>query len=389
MKVAGLFAGIGGIEYGFRQMHDESLFFSEILNEAQIVLGDKFSNCEINNDVRNIEGLHGFNVITAGFPCQDLSIAGKKRGLGGANSSLLYEIFRILLDPSTTQPDYFVIENVKNLLSLNNGEVVSAITKFFSEIGYNWAYRIVDPRSFGIPHRRPRFIFVASKVIHPKYILFSNNEDANAVIDDKINLTVSPDSYGFYWTEGKIGIGWALNSVPPIKGGSSIGIPSPPAIWDIKNDFFGTPTINDAERLQGFPAGWTEIIETNGFKKNHRWKLIGNAVNTKVAEWIASRIMNPDFSELHSNKFSPWNSKRWPKAAFNEDAQIYEVKCSFYPNGINYTPILDFLNEPLIPLSERASRGFCKRVKESILIKYPQDFIISLEKYIEENYSHD
>ena len=70
-----------------------------------------------------------------------------------------------------------------------------------------------------------------------------------------------------------------------------------------------------------------------------------------------------------------------------ENKKIYEVSCSYYPEGINYLPILDFLNDPLKPLSLKATKGFLKRVKESTLIKYPPEFILSLEKYLKNTYN--
>ena len=63
---------------------------------------------------------------------------------------------------------------------------------------------------------------------------------------------------GFYWTEGLRGLGWAVDAVPTLKGGSTIGIPSPPAIWNPKDGSITTPSITDAERLQGFEPDWTQ-----------------------------------------------------------------------------------------------------------------------------------
>jgi DNA (cytosine-5)-methyltransferase 1 len=388
MKVAGLFAGIGGIEYGLHKNGMQTIQLCEILDEAQHVLRTKFPKSKFSSDVKNLKVLEKIDLLTAGFPCQNLSIAGNKVGIGGAESSLVSEIFRLLDTTNKKLPSYILIENVANILSLNKGDGIKLIINRIESLGYNWAYRIVDPRSFGIPQRRPRFIFLASKKTHPKHLLFPCNEDPNIFIKDKLNIAEKNQAYGFYWTEGKIGIGWALNSVPPIKGGSSLSIPSPPAIWDISNDFFGTPSIRDAERLQGFPIDWTKSIEDIGFHKNKRWKLVGNAVNTKVSTWIGSKIMSNEKYEIDATRISLSKCKPWPKAAFGENKKIMEVNCSFYPEGINYTPILEFLKDPLVPLSKKATLGFLKRVKESILIKYPPEFINSLEKYLNKTY-HD
>ena len=84
---------------------------------------------------------------------------------------------------------------------------------------------------------------------------------------------------GFYWTEGLRGLGWAIDAVPTLKGGSTLGIPSPPAIWIQGQRTSPTnPDIRDAERLQGFPSDWTEVARENG-GRGARWKLVGNAVS--------------------------------------------------------------------------------------------------------------
>ena len=96
---------------------------------------------------------------------------------------------------------------------------------------------------------------------------------------------------GFYWTEGLRGLGWAVDAVPTLKGGSTIGIPSPPAIWNSGDGSITTPDIRDAERLQGFDADWTlPALDVGGVRRGHRWKLVGNAVSVPVARWVGDRL---------------------------------------------------------------------------------------------------
>lgn len=388
MKVVGLFAGIGGIEYGFHKSGVDTVLLSEIMPEARCVLASHFQKTIFNEDVTKMDVLPSCNILTAGFPCQNISIAGNKQGIHGEKSSLVHEIFR-LIESSSTKPEFIIIENVANIISLGGGEALRLITDKMKSYGYNWAYRLVDPRSFGIPQRRPRFIFVASRIVHPKDLLFPKNEDVLAEIDDKPSLDkLNTGAYGFYWTEGKIGIGWAKDSIPPLKCGSTLGLPSSPAVWDIDNDFFGTPEITDAERLQGFPADWSKPIEIEGFKSSFRWKVIGNAVNTKVSTWLGERISCHIGEELSEDRLYRTNLKPWPKAATNIGNNIMGVKASFYPEGINYTPIMNFLENPLKPLSLKATLGFRKRVLESTLIKYPEQFITSINNYLKNQYEY-
>ena len=151
---------------------------------------------------------------------------------------------------------------------------------------------------------------------------------------------------------------------------------------------FGTPTIEDAERLQGFPENWTGVLIENGFKDNKRWKLLGNAVNTTVSSWIGSRLENGILERLADDRLFRTNLKPWPKAAISYNGDIWGVKASFYPNGINYIPIMKFLNHPLRPLSLKATLGFQKRVLESTLIKYPEAFKQSINTYLRNQYDY-
>lgn len=389
MNIVGLFAGIGGIEYGFYGCGHNPSLLCEIMPEAESVLKDRFQDTNIFHDVCKMEVIPDkTDILTAGFPCQNISIAGDKQGINGDKSSLLHEIFR-LIENSPQKPRYIIIENVANIISLHKGEAITLIIDKMMEYGYNWAYRLIDPRSFGIPQRRPRFVFIASKEVHPKYILFPKDEDWGIEIEEKPDVANLSDAYGFYWTEGKIGIGWANNSIPPLKCGSTLGLPSSPAIWNVKDNFFGTPVLEDAERLQGFPANWTCAVGKEGFKKNLRWKLIGNAVNTSVSNWISRRMENIETYDIPKERILKHSRSKWNKAGFNDGNKIYGIKASKYPCGINYTPILNFMENPLIPLSLRATIGFRKRVLSSTLIKYPQVFIDSLNSYLLKQYDYD
>ena len=388
MNTVGLFAGIGGIEHGLTEAGMTTVQLCEIMPEAKCVLQHHYPNIQIDEDVTKLTDLVPADLLAGGFPCQNLSIAGNKQGITGEQSSLVNEIFRLI--ENNQHPHFILIENVANLISLRKGEAINLITSRLSALGYEWAYRLVDPRSFGIPQRRPRFIFLASNIIHPKDVMFPFEEDINATISDKLDNDLNDTgAFGFYWTEGKIGIGWAKDSIPPLKCGSSLGLPSSPAIWDIHHNFFGTPTIEDAERLQGFPEGWTAILSENGFKDNKRWKLLGNAVNTTVSNWIGSRLENEIMEELPQYRLFRTNLRPWPKAAISVNGGVMGVKASFYPNGVNYLPILEFLNHPLKPLSLKATLGFEKRVLESTLIKYPDVFKESIRTYLNNQYNYD
>src|SRR5262249_7852382 len=122
-------------------------------------------------------------------------------------------------------------------------------------------------------------------------------------------------SCGFYWTEGIRGLGWAIDAIPTLKGGSTIGIPSPPAMWRPGTGRITTPHLRDAERLQGFPADWTAPAGVvSGRRRTDRWKLVGNAVSVPVATWIGERLITAERYASTDTELPA--GARWPRAAW-------------------------------------------------------------------------
>lgn len=118
LKVGSLFTGIGGFDLGFEQAGMEIDWQCEIDPYCQTILTKNF-NKEIINDVREIGNARKVDVLCGGFPCQDISQAGKDgKGLRGKRSGLWYEFERIIGD---IRPQWIVIENVPRLLSINKG----------------------------------------------------------------------------------------------------------------------------------------------------------------------------------------------------------------------------------------------------------------------------
>ena len=213
---------------------------------AQAVLRSKFPDCDLQVDVRKIKKIPYSDVLTAGWPCQDLSQAGKTAGFRGARSGLVSEVFR-LIRGSKRRPQFVILENVAFALHLDSGNAIKQVTAALEELGYNWAYRVLDTRGFGLPQRRRRLFIVGALGEDPRRVLFDGTANECAPTLKK------PQQVGFYWTEGNRGLGWSPEAIPPLKGGSSFSIPSPPAIWQRRSASFFAPSITDAERLQGFP----------------------------------------------------------------------------------------------------------------------------------------
>lgn len=369
MKAVGLFAGIGGMELALRKEGFESELLCEILPEAQRVLRKRFSAAQVVGDIRKLRSLpSGTSIVCAGFPCQDLSSSGLKGGINGLRSSLVSEVFRLI---RKNRPAWILLENVKFMLHLGKGEAMRVITHELETLGYRWAYRVLNSQDFGVPQRRERVFVLASLAGDPETVLFrqpSHKYEPPARPED-ISRPV-----GFYWTEGTHASGLASDALPPLKGGSTIGIPSPPAAL-FPSGIVGTPDLRDAERLQGFDEDWTAPAEEIA-KASTRWKLVGNAVTVDVVRWIAKGIKSSPPSSPPTAV--PHTEQRWPNAAFGGRGARWRVEEAFGPS--DRVLLSRFLNHPLKPLSKKAVTGFIGRAKKGSLF-YPKGFISALEKY--------
>jgi DNA (cytosine-5)-methyltransferase 1 len=140
----------------------------EIDKSCQKVLGKHFPDTQLFNDITEVKGSDligaGFTpsrgIITGGFPCQDVSVAGKRAGLAGERSGLFWEAARIVEE---TQTEYIVIENVPGLLSSNSGKDFGVVIGTLADLGYSVAWRLLDAQYFGVPQRRKRIFIVGRR----------------------------------------------------------------------------------------------------------------------------------------------------------------------------------------------------------------------------------
>jgi DNA (cytosine-5)-methyltransferase 1 len=162
-----LFAGVGGFDLAMERNGVDVVASVEIDKKCQEVLAHRFPNSKLFDDVTTVKGSDligaGFipsrGIITGGFPCQDLSVAGKRAGLAGARSGLFWEIARIVEE---TQTEYAILENVPGLLSSNGGADFAVVLGTMADLGYSVAWRVLDAQYFGVPQRRKR-VFIACR----------------------------------------------------------------------------------------------------------------------------------------------------------------------------------------------------------------------------------
>ena len=389
----GLFSGIGGFERGFHSAGHTTKALSEKDPYASEVLSARFPDVPNLGQIETIIATpRDVEVICAGWPCKDISQAGGQHGLyQGGESSLIFEVLRLLQDRRTP---VVVLENVKAMLSLKKGQAMNSLMTLFEDLGYSWAYRLVDARSFGYPQRRERVMWVFSNdpSIDPRNVLLVDNapEPEIAVLERKRKLPLEEwrtRALSFSLNEGRKGAGWALGVVGPVRVGSKLKviIPSPPVILMPSGDII-KPDIRDVEMLQGFPSGWTVPAQRVGASERktvgERWKMLGNALPVRIASWIGERLVKPGDYDWEKDRKAV-NPKKWPHAAWGIPGQGRWVAqgVTDWPFEMDIPNIQDALRYPGELASARAVKGFLKRLRQGTL-RRPASFERALEKHI-------
>lgn len=342
MRAGLLFEGIGGIGLAFQRAGIDNVWSVENNGPCQNILKRHFPATAHYSDVARIgpwvAKKHGaVDLIAGGFPCQDISVAGNREGLAGSRSRLWWEFHRIL---DEQRPRWCLIENVAGLLSSNGGRDLGAILGALGDLGYGYAYRVLDAQGFGVPQRRRRVFIVgclgdaecaAEVLLEPEsgggYLATSRDKESTVAAltksglggggpDDDLaqaghvvafrkatrvhgadlnderweeadhsntldaggNVTRTSHVIAFHLTQDPIS-----GDVAPAMGAgnrqghATIGVATE---WGVRKLM---PI--ECERLQGFPDD-----HTDGQYDSRRYKQLGNAVAVPVVEWIARRM---------------------------------------------------------------------------------------------------
>jgi DNA (cytosine-5)-methyltransferase 1 len=352
MKFISLFSGIGGFDLGFERAGMECVAQVEIDKSCVNVLHRHWKGVNKFEDVKECGhyNLPTADLICGGFPCQDLSIAGKRAGLDGERSGLWFEFHRIIAE---LKPEWVVIENVPGLLSSNEGRDFAIVIRGLVELGYGVSWRILDSQYFGVPQRRRRVFIVGSLGSgRSSEVLFESEGSSgdtsegeekgkdiaasivsrigkggftDPVNDNIIGALQARDYKGVgnqYVQENKlVAVGHSggetlklnekANTLNAQSGSETTAMFN--GVWEPRSQD-GVPRIHDevvpslntmqggqrqpmvgvrrltpteCERLQGFPDGWTEHQADT-----IRYRQLGNAVTVNVIGWIGKRIMD-------------------------------------------------------------------------------------------------
>jgi DNA (cytosine-5)-methyltransferase 1 len=329
-----LFAGIGGFDLGFERAGFETVWQVEIDPTCRRLLARHFPRALRREDVRECGAHHlpPVDVITFGSPCQDLSLAGKRKGLAGERSGLFFEAIRIIRE---CRPALAVWENVPGALSSHAGRDFGAVLAAFRECGArDLAWRVLDSKYFGVAQRRRRVFLVADfRGERAGEILFEpegvrRNPAAGRAAGEDVAGRLGGGAESRGWSDDTDRMTFVpfrerglsdyatgeFGSLRHFAGGEAGGgsetlvahAPNSGGFTDPVNDNVLaftertraeegmtvrrlTPT--ECERLQGFPDGWTaHDAEGQPISDSARYRMLGNAVTVSVVRWIALRL---------------------------------------------------------------------------------------------------
>ncbi len=311
--------------------------YSEIDKYAIEIYQKHFPKHKNYGDIKKIkeQELPDFDLLVGGFPCQSFSIAGQRKGFADTRGTLFFDIARIL---RRKQPRLLLLENVKGLLSHDNGNTFKTIIATLDELGYDVQWQVLNSKNFGVPQNRERILIVGHLrgTRRPKVFPIGESAGTNNELPRHITNTLTTryeggQATGSYIGESKFNAQTKVGTYRTHKSGQGFRekkdglVPTIPAraredgsgqpvilqrergfnkggkheiaptmgshSWEQNNHLMKgmrvrrlTPT--ECERLQGFPDGWTD-----GVSDTQRYKTLGNAVTTNVIQSVMEKLL--------------------------------------------------------------------------------------------------
>jgi DNA (cytosine-5)-methyltransferase 1 len=285
LAVLDIFSGIGGFSLGLENAGMKTIAFCEINSFCQKILKKHWQSVPVFSDItiltnKDFKTLPKIDVIAGGFPCQDISVAGKGGGIAAKRSGLWKEFARLI---NEIRPKYAIIENVANLRSQG---LISVLQDLW-EIGYDAQWHCIPASAFGAPHRRDRIWIIAYPACIGK-AGFSCREKTNQSISrsnrkDVFGYKVSGLQGNYQFKEVRRVSCEEIRTYRNTKGFAQWGI-EPETIPRLTEERLNPDWV---EWLMGFPHGWTE-----GGSRMQRLQSLGNAVVPLIPEFLGEVILN-------------------------------------------------------------------------------------------------
>ena len=297
MKYLSLFSGVGGFEKGIGENHD-CIGFSEIDKYATKVYKHHFPTHKEYGDITTIneKELPDFDLLVGGFPCQSFSIAGKRGGFNDTRGTMFFEIARIVREK---QPRLLLLENVKGLLSHDQGQTFRTIIATLDELGYDLQWQVLNSKNHGVPQNRERVFIIGHLRGTPRPEVFpfgKESEKDTRTMGQEVSYAIDANYHKGTNTLDKSRrqvvrhpLKFMNRNQKNIEGDYSYTIDSMNTGGLKDNGQIRRLTPTECERLQGFPDGWTE-----GVSDTQRYKTLGNAVTVNVIRDIFIPILSLD-----------------------------------------------------------------------------------------------
>ncbi len=293
MNVISLFTGVGGLDLGLERAGHRIVAQCEADANARKVLRRHWPDVPIYEDVVGYEPTESADLVCGGFPCQDLSVAGRRAGLAGERSGLFFEAARIS-DLVLGDGGWLLIENVPGVLSSNDGRDFAIVLATLAELGFfDLAWRVLDSRYFGVPQRRRRVFLLARR---------SRGRRSAEVL-------LEPEGGGRDYPKGRASGEESAreSSGGPRTSGSGPGLPNEGIAGTLTKRYGkGVNTTFDDGAVALCPPPYADGVRTSPGLPGRvddpvtcaydpkpdgpRYAQMGNAVTVNVAEWIGHRL---------------------------------------------------------------------------------------------------
>jgi len=304
LKVIDLFAGIGGIRRGFKNVFKDNIdfvFSSEIDKNAQKTYCLNYNEIP-HGDITTINEseIPAHDIILAGFPCQAFSVAGYRKGFEDTRGTLFFDVVRIA---KFHKPKVIFLENVKGFVNHDKGKTFKIVKKTLEDMGYNIFYKVLNTKDFNIAQNRER-IYIVAFLDDIKDFTFPEPEEATKTIKDFLDTNEIDNKYYYnsrpLYSKIKDDVKnldmiyqWRRHYIrenknkvcPTLTANMGTGGHNVPIIKDKKGIRKLTPS--ECIRFQGFDI---DFRFPKDLALSHQYKQAGNSVTVKVIEEIAKRI---------------------------------------------------------------------------------------------------
>ena len=321
LKVVSLFSGCGGMDLGilggftflekkYSKNPTEIVFANDLEQSFCEIFEANFDHSVVKEDIRKISSsrIPQHDILIAGFPCQAFSIVAQnppRLGLDSEIGRLFSEVVRIL---KNKKPTCFIAENVKGILSANNGKAFPLIIRELEKIGYTVSYKVLNSEDFGIPQKRERVFIIGFLNKYGIKPVFPNT--LKHVIQLKEVLTDSRLLDKKYYFSNKAVRGLKKANPTMNKGRvqnknktcatvgahlAKVSLNSTDPVL-LENKKYRRFTPREVARIQSFPDSF-KLLGTEG----NQYRTLGNAV-PPVLMWHVSRMVIKQIKQIHESK---------------------------------------------------------------------------------------